>query len=377
MTNKSSANHKPLTETPLAERLRARICREEPISFHDWMQAALYDDREGYYCRGDRVRWGREGDYRTAPERSPLFAATFARYFAKLFVELGSPSAWTIIEAGAGSGEFARGVLATLERSFGAVFAATQYLLDELSEHLQERARLQLSAFAERVGFSHLEQIRAPIPAGIIFSNELLDAFPVHRVRVRGGRLRELCVGVDEKGEFHWVDCEPRNPRIAAYFKRAGVQLKEGQTAEVNLGAEDWMARAAAALKSGFVVSVDYGAERDELLSAPQRRAGTLRAFHRHRMVQDPLAHPGQLDLTTTVDWTQIREAGERAGLETIRFERLDQFLLGEGLLDEMEKLAPGPKSEAEVSRMRASAREMIMPDGMATAFQVLVQRKA
>src|SRR5258706_5464953 len=102
----------------LSERLRARIERDGPISFHDWMQAALYDERAGYYYRLDRIPQGRACDYRTAPETSPLFAATFAWYFSKLFaelfVEIGSPPAWTIFEAGAGGGEFAYGILNTL-----------------------------------------------------------------------------------------------------------------------------------------------------------------------------------------------------------------------------------------------------------------------
>src|SRR6266849_2319234 len=102
-------------DVSIAERLRAGIERDGPLSFYDWMQAALYDEREGYYCRRDRIRQGRAGDYRTAPETSPFFAATFARYFAKLFAELGSPSQFTIVEAGAGSGEFARGVLTALQ----------------------------------------------------------------------------------------------------------------------------------------------------------------------------------------------------------------------------------------------------------------------
>src|SRR5207245_9805209 len=114
----------------LVERLRARIRHEGPITFRDWMQAALYDEGEGYYCRHDRVRWGRSGDYRTAPESSPLFPATFARYFARLFAELGQPASWTIIEAGAGSGHFARGVLVKLHSDHRAVFAATEYRID-------------------------------------------------------------------------------------------------------------------------------------------------------------------------------------------------------------------------------------------------------
>src|SRR5437660_11885688 len=114
----------------LKERLGARIRGEGPISFHEWMQAALYDKREGYYCRSDLDRQGRQGDYRTAPETSPLFAAAFARYFAKLFTELGSPSLWTILDPGAGSGEFARGVLRSVQSNPKEPFRGPGYAVE-------------------------------------------------------------------------------------------------------------------------------------------------------------------------------------------------------------------------------------------------------
>ena len=118
----NAADKAVMNNLPLAEALRDRIRRAGPITFRDWMDAALYDEREGYYCRGDRERWGREGDYRTSPERSPLFAATLARYFAKLHEELGSPAQWTIVEAAAGAGQFAEELLGTLQGQFPKVF---------------------------------------------------------------------------------------------------------------------------------------------------------------------------------------------------------------------------------------------------------------
>jgi SAM-dependent MidA family methyltransferase len=358
----------------LAERLRARIRREGPISFHDWMESALYDRAEGYYCRPDRMRWGREGDYRTAPETSPLFAATFARYFARIYLELGSPSQWTIVEAGAGSGEFARGVLTSLESQHPQVFAATRYLIDEISADAREQIHQVLLQFHDQVKFQTLAEIEDRI-TGIIFANELLDAFPTHRVIVRDGRLRELCVGLSDEEEFAWVECELTNQRLAEYLACVDVRLSEGQIVDVSLAAENWIARASEALEQGFIISVDYGAERDALLSAPHRRKGTLRAFRRHQLANNLLARPGEQDLTTTIDWTQIKEAGKQAGLETLRFQTLDQFLLNEGLLDELESIARG-QDNAGALRLRTSAREMIMPNGMASAFQVLIQRK-
>jgi SAM-dependent MidA family methyltransferase len=337
------------------------------------MAAALYDERDGYYCRAAGVRQGRAGDYRTAPETSPLFAATFARYFAQLFVELGAPSSWTIMEAGAGSGDFAHGVLAALQARHSQVFVATTYVIDEISAASRPRTADRLADFADRVRFERLSEISQPAGAGIVFSNELVDAFPVHRIAMRAGRLREICVGVDPDN-FVWVECDP-DQAAQDYCRRAGLQLAEGQTAEVNLDAENFLARAAAALAGGFVITVDYGAGRDELLNAPHRQGGTLRAFRRHELVDDVLASPGEQDLTTTIDWSQIREAGARAGLETLRHERLDQFLLREGIIDELEMLA-SKATDLDALRLRTSVREMIMPHGLAASFQVLVQKK-
>ncbi len=144
-----SARDAPSGALTLAERLRARIRRAGAITFRDWMEAALYDEHDGYYFRRDLKRWGRAGDYRTAPERSPLFAATFASYFAKLYEELGAPPDWTIFEAGAGSGDFAYGVLQTLQRDYPHAFSATRYVIDEASMDARERASLRLSEFAD------------------------------------------------------------------------------------------------------------------------------------------------------------------------------------------------------------------------------------
>ncbi len=359
---------------PLGERLRARIRREGPISFHDWMSAALYDPIDGYYCRADRIRQGRAGDYRTAPETSPLFAAIFAVYFSKLFADLKWPSSLTIFESGAGSGEFAHGFLNNLRVDSPEVFAVTSYVIDEVSPAARRRAAERLSEFADRVAFRRLGEIAIPVKAGIVFSNEVIDAFPVHRVIKRDERLRELFVGLNENG-FVWVESDLEKS-VAKYCERAGIKLSEGQIAEVNLEAERFVARAAGLLERGYVVTVDYGAVRNDLLGSPNRHQGTLRAFRRHQLVDDVLAAPGEQDLTTTVDWTQIKEAGRRAGLRTLRVERLDQFLLGEGLLNRLGEMMTSTRDSVEALRLSTSSRELILPTGLAASFQVCVQEK-
>lgn len=361
---------------PLAERLRQLIRRGGAITFRDWMEAALYDEREGYYRRRDLKRWGREGDYRTSPERSPLFAATFARYFAARYEEMNAPREWFVLEAGAGKGDFARVVLETFARDYPKIFDAVHYVIDETSEDARARARELLAPFGKRVEFRRLAELDAASAEGVVFSNEFLDALPLHRVVRRAGGLRELCVGLDERSAFAWVERTPSTPSLAAHFDDEGVVLAEGQIAEVNLAAGEWITRAASVLRRGFVVTVDYGAEAEELYAAPHRQAGTLRAFRRHQFVGDLLAHPGEHDLTATINWTQVRQAGERAGLRTILFERQDEFLLRAGLLEELERMTERTESEAERASLRLGARELILPGGSSHSFQVLVQAR-
>ncbi|HKC65492.1 MAG TPA: SAM-dependent methyltransferase [Pyrinomonadaceae bacterium] len=367
----------PSIEKSLAERLRERIRREGAITFRDWMAAALYDERDGYYRRSDLKRWGRAGDYRTSPERSHLFAATFASYFAKLYEQLGAPREWTIFEAGAGEGHFALGVLETLRRDYPQIFSSTRYVIDEMSADARERASRRLNEFESRIEFRHLYEVEESVKCGLIFANELLDAFPVHRVTVREGSLREQFVSLDEADEFVFAEHEPRTSELDSYFARYCFELSEGQIAEVNLEVEAWMKRAAKVFERGYMIVVDYGAEASDLYSAQHRLEGTLRAFHRHSFADNVLARPGQQDLTTTIDWTNVRRIAEESGLQTQSFERQDKFLLRVGLLEQLERETAEGKSEADALILRSSVRDFVLPGGMSESFQVLVMRKA
>jgi SAM-dependent MidA family methyltransferase len=385
-------------DSTLAERLLARTRREGPLTFRDWMASALYDEREGYYTRRGSERWGRSGDYRTSPERTPLFAATFARHFANLHEQLGSPGRLTFIEAGGGAGHFARALLDTLRRDAPRLYDSIRYLFDETGQDSRQRAAALLATHLERLEFGRAEDLAADARsrepqrqdpqsrelqrqeprsgAFIVFSNELLDALPVHRVVVRGGRLRELYVSEASAGGFGWLEGEPSTTRLEAHFDRLGLRPAEGQFAEVCLEADEWVARVASLEGHGFVVTVDYGDDARALLGSPRGREGTLRAFSCHRFVEDLLANPGAQDLTATVNWTQLTKAGEAAGLETVALERLDAFLLRAGLIEQLERECALALDDAEVAALRLGAREMILPGGMGASFQVLTQKK-
>ena len=357
----------------LTERLTELIRREGAITFHDWMKAALYDPEHGYYQRSDRERWGREGDYRTSPERSQLFAATFARYFARLYEELDRPVEWTIVECGAGNGSFAAGVLQTLADQFPEVFAATKYVVCEVSQDALRRIRERLIEFGDRVQFS---ADLISVDTGIYFSNELLDAFPVHRVVKSEQGLSELYVSVDSTGAFVWTTGPLSMPRLAEFCSTHSVELAQGQIIEINLEIENWLTNVVSKLANGFVLTVDYGAETEELYDATRRLKGTLRAFSRHSFVDDVLAQPGEYDITSSVNWTQVKTVGEKLGLKVVDFASQDKFLLQAGLLEELEQQLSRAETESQKASLTTGAREMILPGGMASSFQVLVQRR-
>ena len=359
----------------LAERLRELIRRDGPITFHDWMKAALYDPSGGYYQRSDLERWGRGGDYRTSPERSELFAATFARYFAKLYDGLQRPEEWTIVECGAGDGGFAAGVLRTWSDRFPEVFEATRYVVYELSDDALARARERLRAFGTRVElYSDFELVSAG--RGIYFSNELLDAFPVHRVVKNRDGLSELYVTLDSEERFAWSTGPLSTERLADYCRAYSRELANGQIIEINLAIDDWLAQVAGKLDEGFLITVDYGEESADLYDSARRPQGSLRGFSRHAFVDDLLAQPGESDLTTTINWTQVKSTGERCGFKVIEFASQDRFLLNAGLLEEMEVMLEKAGTDAGKLALSTSAREMILPGGMASSFQILVQQK-
>ena len=347
----------------LAERLKDLISREGAISFHDWMKAALYDPAGGYYRRSDRARWGREGDYRTSPGRSELFAATFAHYFVGLADE-----DLTIVECGAGDGSFAAGVLSTFPR--------TRYVVYDVSDDALSRSRERLTEFGDRVEF-YSDWSQVSVKRGIYFANELLDAFPVHRVVKTEAGLSEFYVTLDEGNEFAWTTGSLSTPQLIEFCNVYAPELANGQVIEINPGIDDWLAQVAARLEHGYLILVDYGAEAVELYDPARRPEGTLRGFSRHGFVDDLLAQPGECDLTTTVNWTQVKTAGARFGFQTIEFASQDKFLLKAGLLDQLEYRLSRAESEAEKTALTLGAREMILPGGMASSFQVLVLKRS
>lgn len=357
----------------LSQVLADRIQREGKITFRDWMKTALYHPQLGYYNRPDLKRWGKDGDYRTSPERSKLFSATFARYFANLYERLRQPGQFQIVEFGAGNGDFAAGILSSLHKQFSSIYQKTCYAIVDCSLDSQRRCMENTELYRERVRFLSLDHFTDMAPH-IVFSNELLDAFPVHRVRKVDGEIKELYVDLIE-GEFAWASGPPTKLELIRYCEENVSLMVEGQTIDINLGIVDWLSSIPKSTE--FVVTVDYGDKQPQIYDPTLRLDGTLRAFRRHQFVDNVLESPGDCDITTSVDWTFVMNEGKRVGFEVERFERLDQFLLSEGLLAELEDRLSTLDTDAQRAELTSSAREMILPGGMASSFQILVQRRS
>lgn len=341
----------------LKDRLVARIRARGPLSFSDYMEAALYDPGEGYYST--RVALGFEGDYLTAPDLGAPFGRSLARAFVDCWTQLGRPAAWDLVEAGAGRGTLMRDVLTALERERSDAARGVRPAIVEVSPRLRAE---QASALDGRdLRWASDPHALAPIQ-GVIYANEILDAFPVHvLVRTPDG-IRE--VFVDEKDGRLIETLRPPAPADLRY--RVPERLVAGGRWEVSLEAEAWVARLAAALTRGYVVFIDYGGDEDELLL--RVGSGTVRGFSRHRLLADPYTEPGSHDLTATVNLTAVRRAAEGAGFTFVGRISQRDALVALGIRD----VAARPTTPLEQLRDygRRSAIDALLDPGGFGAFQ-------
>jgi SAM-dependent MidA family methyltransferase len=354
----------------LVDKLVARIKRDGPLSFADFMEAALYDPEFGYYMTpGPRI--GREGDYYTSLDAHPIFAELIGRQVAQAAEAISSSGDFTIAEMGAGKGLLARHLLDSCRRNNPAFLSRIRYILIERSPAMiaaqQEHLRPLLDEGARITWATDLSALPAESVTGVILSNELVDAFPVHRVIMRPLGLREIYVGWDG-ARFIEIEAPPFSAALEAYFERLGVVLEVGQRAEVHLMALDWIRRVGVILRRGLVLTIDYGHTAADLY-APSRKTGTLLCYHRHRVSDSPYLRVGLQDMTTHVDFTSLALAGRDAGLEVTGFTNQLHFLMGLGIESAFADIDPeSPESVA--------MRTLLKPDGMGTTFKVLVQHK-
>jgi SAM-dependent MidA family methyltransferase len=320
--------------TALAATIAARIQREGPISFADFQEAALYDPEDGFFGRGGGA--GRAGrDFVTSPEVGSLFGALVGRNLDRVWRELGEPDPFVVVEAGAGTGRLAADVV----RAAPACAPALRYVLVERSAALraEQRERLTIEPADEALGpfrraaqpdepdepvhgvgpiLTSLDELPTVHVDGVVLANELLDNLPVHLVERSGEGWSEVRVGVD--GETFVEVLVPAAPDLAhaADGRDVGATATPGQRLPVPLAVRDWLASAAALLKRGEIVLIDYA---DSVAGLLERGMSSwLRTYRAHDRGASPLEDPGSQDITADLPLEYLRASAEHAGLRVV-----------------------------------------------------------
>ena len=348
MATAPTAAGRPPTQAERA--IRRRIARHGPITFAEFMAAALYAPG-GYYTRSTAGV-----DYYTGPQVHPAFGALLAVQLFHLWALLERPRPFNVVELGAGDGRLCRDILAAaryLPEGFGD--AVNYTVLDRRDSPGWEPGIPNASRVIADALSPHSDNAAAPAPAHCVLSNELLDALPVHQVRLESGRLRELYVGLGPdvadgyEGALVELSGEPSTPALQRRLCDVGVALSDGQTAEICLLLDAWAEATAARLQSGFALTIDYGRAANDLYDPAQRPHGTLVTYRAHRQTDAPLQDVGRQDITAQVDFTSVQTAGQRAGLAAVG--NVPQgWLLGRLGLQTIRRNGPPPGSHAAES---------------------------
>ena len=350
--------------------IRDTIRRDGPVPFAWFMEQALYHPAHGYYSSG-RAAIGRHGDYFTNVSVGPLFGRLLLAQFVEMLRALGSPESFIIVEQGAHDGSFARDVLSAAREHEAGFFSAIEYRIVEPFPVLIERQRKALEEFRDHVSWRESLAQLEPF-TGIHFSNELIDAFPVHVVRREAGTDSEWMERfVCESGEgFEFVDHPIVENRLRESVNRLPISAGTAYETEINLAAHDWIAAVSEKLIRGYVLAVDYGYVRENYY-APHRTRGTLQCRAQHAVVESPFREIGRADITAHVDWTSVAEAAESCGLTFAGFADQHHFITG---------LLAGPLrhefSEAVPEALRRALQTLLHPNFLGMTFQFLALKK-
>jgi len=344
---------------PLSELIINKIKQNGPISFRDFMEMALYYPGLGYYMSGkDRI--GKEGDFYTSPNMTPVFGEMIGKQIVEM-QQLLEESVFTVVEMGAGTGLLSLDVLDYLEKHPTCEF---DYCIIEKSPARREEQKKRLGEKARWV--DSIQELSGM--TGCVFSNELVDAFPVHLIQMEN-ELMEVHVGY-YNNKFIEV-LKPASEELINYLSELNVVLPQGFRTEINLEGLKWIQDVASSLKKGFLLTIDYGYPSSELY-AEYRDAGTIMCYYRHTTSENPYGHAGEQDITSHVNFSALDHWGQKFGLELCGFTDQAHFLLGLGIENYLETLQ---KNDPENYLKKMRQIKSLMMD-MGETFKILIQGK-
>jgi SAM-dependent MidA family methyltransferase len=345
----------------LSDRIRQEIETQGPMPFSRFMGLALYDPLEGYYTSG-RAAVGREGDFFTSVSIGPVFGAVLAGQFLEMWEALGCPLEFRLVEQGANDGRLSCDILNALSET---PLAGVPLTIIEPASILRKKQAATLAGYD--VQWVERPEDLPPFD-GVHFSNELFDALPFDILEARAGAWHELQVHTEAAGfsfkpashPIQNIDIPPR---------------PDGYRTEVRRHQRDLIETLSSRLRRGFLLAIDYGMPRAELL-APHRSGGTLACYAQHRRDDAPLENPGQKDITAHVDFTALAQDAAACGFALEGYTDQHHFLVGAatGLLKSLDGAAP-TRSTLKLLR---SLRTLLHPETMGTQFKsILFSKKA
>ena len=363
------------------------------ITFAEYMDLVLYHPDYGYYAT-NAVNIGPQGDFFTSPHLGADFGELLAEQFVQMWEIMGRLGQFTLLELGAGQGILAADILGYLYRHYPDFFEALNYVIVERSAALRQEQQQRLYKFGEAFGKDFVLRLRwaslEEIPSGIIgccFSNELVDALPVHQFVIEKGQLQEIYVTTPISSakdppcprSFMEVTGEPSVPMLAKYFNLVKIELPssaypDGYRSEVNLAALDWLSMVSTRLQRGYLLTIDYGYPASRYYS-PARHQGTLQCYYHHLRHDNPYINIGRQDITAHVDFTALELWGEVCGLNKVGFTQQGLFMMALGLGDRIAALSEGSESIQQVLRRREALHQLIDHLGLG-GFGVLIQSK-
>ena len=362
--------------TTLTDIIRARISEAGKITFADFMNLSLHHPGYGYYS-SPGVKIGKRGDYYT----SPVVHQVFGEIILKQIIEMWNISGgmvFTIVEMGAGDGTLCLDVLNFAKREYPDFFNNLKYIIIEESEYMKglQKERLHNAGLLNHniLWTDYSDRLFITGVNGCFLSNELIDAFPVHIIEKRGGELKEVFVSYKDNSFIEVLD-SPSTPELIRYFIRHGIVLEDGQRAEVNLKALEWMRWVARSIRKGFAITIDYGYPAEELY-ASHRKSGTLLCYYKHRVIENPYINIGEQDITSHVDFSTLIKVGEGEGMMTLGLTDQMHFLFGLGIGEIIESIGSRADTETEALKQRLLIKNLIMPGRMGEVFKILIQQK-
>lgn len=335
------------------------------ISYAEFIELALYHHEYGYYMKeGQKI--GRDGDFYTTSNISDLYGSLVAKWYGEMVLQYGIKP--EVCEIGAGTGRFAQSFIKEWERN---LFGPLKYTIVETSPYHRriQQEKLQFNEDIIQVGsLDELEPFE-----GLLFSNELMDALPVHVIERHADELYEVMVSVDGE-ELVEVMVPLSNEQILTFISNQQLVLSDGQRIEMPLAMLELISSFSRVLEKGITITVDYGYTKEEW-EEPARKNGSLRGYYQHKMVENVLKQPGMMDITSHVHIDAFIDYGEKVGLKLVDHLRQDEFFLAIGILKELEDhYDPNPFSEQ--SKRNRAIRSLIMPTGLSPSFRVILQQK-